>query len=561
MSDTPIKILLLEDNPDHVDLFISILELTSFHNAVVDNYDSLFVGLELLNKSPYDLVFIDLSLRDSVVTSTLGQLEKIKAVCPVIVITSLDDKQTLLDIIHKGADDCLPKSELNDFTLERIIHYNLDRAALYQKLTHSEASYKDLYHNSPIYHATFDLKTRKIINCNETLAKSLGWKFNHLIGMDVLDIYHADSLKEAEAIHTQLLTSGYDKVENKHLLLAQADGSSRDVLLNISIVNSSGAESDRCHATWVDTTARVRARKEILRLQGIQKQILDAIQDPICLKDLDSNIIACNQSFALLAGKDEEDIIGKNSYSVFPQQLCDEVLPIEEEVITSGVPSKNETWVTSPVSKQQVLLEITKTPLKNDDGTITGVVGYGHDITERHKLTEQLEHSAKHDSLTQLPNRYLFKELFLKEQQRSIRDNSVIAVLFIDLDGFKQINDTFGHDVGDEVLICASKRMKDAIREADIIARQGGDEFLAVLTNLSSPNDAIPLVGRIISTVNEAVVTSKGNSMNPVNISVSIGVTFYEKNGLNLKELLREADDAMYHAKAAGKNCYRIYKQ
>lgn len=556
MDSQQIRLLLLEDNPDHVDLFLANLEMTSFASAQVDSYESLSEGLSCLKKDPYDLVFIDLSLKDSVVVNTLGQLKNIAATCPVIVITSLDDKETLLDIIHKGADDCLPKSELSDFTLERIIHYNLDRSALKKQVVESEAAYKDLYHNSPIYHATFDLESRKIISCNETLASSIGWSSNDLIGMDVISLYHADSVEEAESIHSYLIES--EGIDNRHLLLVRKDGTARDVLLNISVVRGFTQKIKRCHATWVDTTERVKARAEVHSLQRRQSQILDSIQEPVWLKDLEGKFIACNKSFCLFVGEKEEDIVGKTSNDFFSNELCDVVLPLEKETGTTGKNTSTEAWVRTPASQDDVLLEITKTPLIEEDGSISGVVGYGYDITEHHQLTKQLEHAAEHDNLTQLPNRFLFTELFEQMVSSSDRHKFQIALLFIDLDGFKQINDTYGHEAGDQVLIAVSKRMREAIREEDLIARHGGDEFIAAITSLAHRNDATPLIQRILDRLQDGIpINTKGREV-CVNTTVSIGVAFYSPGGAEFEALLKDADEAMYEAKASGKNCFII---
>ena len=166
-----------------------------------------------------------------------------------------------------------------------------------------------------------------------------------------------------------------------------------------------------------------------------------------------------------------------------------------------------------------------------------------------------LKHIAHYDPLTRLPNRTLLADRMQQAMKHNIRRGSSIAVAFLDLDGFKEVNDAYGHSHGDTLLIHVAERIKHVLRASDTLARIGGDEFVAVLSDLTSPNDCEPLLERMLAAVTDPIMLNA----QPVQVSASIGVTIYPQDGVDAEQLLRHSDQAMYIAKQAGKNCYHIF--
>jgi diguanylate cyclase (GGDEF)-like protein len=183
------------------------------------------------------------------------------------------------------------------------------------------------------------------------------------------------------------------------------------------------------------------------------------------------------------------------------------------------------------------------------------LIGIHTDITERKQAEEKLERSAHYDVLTNVPNRVLLADLLSKAIMQCQRRNQLLAVAFLDLDGFKAVNDTHGHKVGDELLIAFSQRMKEALREGDTLARIGGDEFIAVMGDLEKSEDSTPVLERLLKTT----ITPFFLGDLVVRVSTSIGVAFYPHDGLDADQLMRHADQAMYDAKRAGKNRYHLF--
>ncbi|UQB41922.1 GGDEF domain-containing protein [Thiomicrospira microaerophila] len=169
---------------------------------------------------------------------------------------------------------------------------------------------------------------------------------------------------------------------------------------------------------------------------------------------------------------------------------------------------------------------------------------------------DKLENLAFRDSLTQLPNRALFYQQFNLELQKAKRNQFTLALLFIDLDRFKQVNDTLGHDIGDKLLVLVAARLNHALRQADLLARMGGDEFTVILNGHQTEASASKVAQHIINTLTPNYQIDQHD----INIGASIGIAFYPKDGSEMGTLMRLADTAMYQAKAAGRNTYRIYQ-
>jgi diguanylate cyclase (GGDEF)-like protein len=193
---------------------------------------------------------------------------------------------------------------------------------------------------------------------------------------------------------------------------------------------------------------------------------------------------------------------------------------------------------------------LTISSVRGQRGSLQGYVALFSDITPMHEHQKALERIAHYDPLTSLPNRVLLSDRLRQAIVKSQRYVQSVAVVFLDLDGFKAVNDTYGHDAGDELLVKLTEHMKNALREEDTLARIGGDEFVAILPNLASIHACEPILNRLLA----AASTPVHIAGETVCLSSSIGVSFYPQNAEDADQLLRQADQAMYSAKNAGKN-------
>ncbi|MCK5121739.1 MAG: diguanylate cyclase, partial [Methylococcales bacterium] len=300
----------------------------------------------------------------------------------------------------------------------------------------------------------------------------------------------------------------------------------------------------------VDITDRNEAEKS-LRLAAT---IYEYSAESMLITDARNTILAVNPAFTKMTGFSAEEAIGKTPSILssgqqdprFYKKMWDEI-------------NKTGTWDGELWNKHKnghlfaERLSINTIYTKN--GTISHRIGLFSDITEKKETDELIWRQANYDTLTKLPNRHMFYDRLDHEMLKSQRESLPMALLFIDLDHFKEINDTLGHDMGDILLTNVAHRITSCVREVDTVARLGGDEFTVILSELHELSSIERITGAILSSLSQPFSLNK----HPNYISASIGITLYPHDGTTLTELLKNADQAMYRAKDQGRNCFSYF--
>ncbi len=301
--------------------------------------------------------------------------------------------------------------------------------------------------------------------------------------------------------------------------------------------------------------SRTRAKDALKDAETKLKTILNTIPDLVWLKDVNGVYLACNPRFESFVGKKEHEIIGMTDYDFFDKELADFFRQHDLLAIQKGELNANEEVITFASDRHQETLETTKTPVYDHHGTLIGVLGIGHDITKRKRAESEIKNYANYDQLTQLPNRRLFHDRLEQEVKRAHREHYLIALLFIDLDRFKEVNDTLGHEVGDQLLVDAAARIKHSVRDYDTVARLGGDEFTVTLSELNNISDIGRIAQDIIDQLTEPFILDDRE----IYISASIGIAIYPDDALTVADLIKHADQTMYAAKNDGRSCFRFF--
>jgi diguanylate cyclase (GGDEF)-like protein/PAS domain S-box-containing protein len=321
-------------------------------------------------------------------------------------------------------------------------------------------------------------------------------------------------------------------------------------------------------AAIVMTGYLAHTQEELRRSKEFLHRVINSIPDPVFVKNQDLHWIVMNEAYSKFIGRPLEELLEKSDHDVFPKQEAD-ILQQQDRLVLE---QKQEQEHEGKVTRDGIIYHIaTKRSLHQDAAGNLFLVGVIRDITQRKfreddlkratvelarsnaelRLSqERLSYLANHDVLTGLPNRKCFYERMTQALDWAGSKRQILAVMFLDLDGFKQINDTLGHQVGDVLLQVVAKRLMGCLRASDTVARFGGDEFVVILPAIPGAQDAVRVANKILGTLSQGFVITGQKIL----VSTSIGISLYPHDGENVDRLLEQADIAMYHAKESGKN-------
>jgi len=280
--------------------------------------------------------------------------------------------------------------------------------------------------------------------------------------------------------------------------------------------------------------------------------VINAAPTPIFYKDAEGLYLGCNEAFEKYIGLKREQLIGKSVFELFDHDLAKVYFEADKALFDKKGTQIYEAKVAyADGSIHDVMFH--KAYFQASDAGIEGIVGSILDITERKKAENSLEQLALTDSLTGLDNRYSLMNNLENSLLRQKRENFRLAFLMLDLDGFKQINDSYGHPIGDALLIAVGKKLKALFRESDIIARVGGDEFSIILENIDSNESLIPLVNKVLLEFRKPFTIDS-----QLNIGISIGIAVSSTTGCSSEDIIHQADAALYQVKNNGKGNYHL---
>ena len=280
--------------------------------------------------------------------------------------------------------------------------------------------------------------------------------------------------------------------------------------------------------------------------------IVESSSDAIIGKSVEGVILSWNRAAERLFGYSATAMIGCPIAVLFP---CDDADEVRSFLERSGQGEHVECREIACIRQdgQRIYVSLTVSPIKNKAGAIIGAATIARDITERQRAEDRLRYLALHDPLTGLPNRFLFREHVTQTLAQARRHDQQMALLFIDLDRFKEINDSLGHQTGDRLLQAIASRLWRCLRAGDTVARLGGDEFVVSLPDITDSSDATTIAQKILETLREPFHIGS----HALNVSGSIGIGIYPADGQDMETLLHAADAAMYRAKKKGRGNYQ----
>jgi diguanylate cyclase (GGDEF)-like protein/PAS domain S-box-containing protein len=301
---------------------------------------------------------------------------------------------------------------------------------------------------------------------------------------------------------------------------------------------------------------RSRADQAFKESEKMLSDILENVTSYIYMKDTQGCYMFANRLLRDRFDAPMEEIVGYDDYKFYDAETAASIRKDDLRVLKKGETLQSEETNTNLLTGVTNVFLTVKLPLRREDGSIYALCGISTDITERKDAESHLSHMAQYDALTHLPNRALFDDRLKQAIAAAQRNKARLALMFIDLDRFKPVNDTYGHGVGDLLLREAAARIQNCLRDSDTAARIGGDEFVTLLPAIETETDASKVGEKILHALNRPFELAGHN----LKISSSIGVAVYPQHGKEEKRLIKSADIAMYHAKKAGRNNVKIYQ-
>lgn len=424
-----------------------------------------------------------------------------------------------------------------------------ERKRLEAQLTATLAEVQDLYDNAPCGYHSLDSEGR-FLHVNATELAWFECSREEVVGkLRVTDFFTEEGREQFRRYFPIMMSIGH--VEGLEFDLVSRSGAVRRVSMNATAVKDSSGQFLRSRSVFFDITELKRARDQVEHLTATQQAMLN--NELIGIATLrDRKIVWKNQAMNRIFGYHNDELIG----------LPMRALHVDDETyLAEGVAAYPVLEAGGRYRRQLRMVKRDGSPIWVDANGVMLSPQSGEtlwmlaDITSIKNAQAEVEHLAFHDGLTGLPNRLLFADRLKQSLARAKRHEGELAVCYLDLDGFKQVNDHHGHSAGDDLLRVVAQRIQGNLRAGDTVSRMGGDEFVILMTHFTSSEDCQAVLSRIAVEVSAPAYLSNGVT---VSVSASTGVALYPQHGETSEELMNRADSAMYEAKRAGKNQVRI---
>jgi diguanylate cyclase (GGDEF)-like protein/PAS domain S-box-containing protein len=554
------QILVVEDSPVYRQLLVSHLQEWSFPFTIAKNGTEAWT---LLQRSDCPrLILLDWVLPDIDGVELCRRIRLAgsgNSYSYIILLTGKDGKKNMLEAMQAGADDYLVKPfdqmELKARLLvgKRIISLNEELVSARESMRY--ATEKQLHLRSAALEAAANGivitdRNGAIVWANHAFTTMTGYSKEEILGQNHRLLKSGEQPESYYANLWSTISSG--KVWQGEIVNRRKDGTTYTEEMTITPVTQNlGSTTDTYFiAIKQDITERKKSEEELQRLASI----VEFSEDAIIGKNLDGAITSWNRGAEKIYGYTRGEVVGRDLSFLLPPERQAEIQAIMERVLSGHPVECLETQrLTKTGSAIDVSLSVS--PIKDASGHIAGASAIARDITQRKAAEKQIQFLAYYDALTGLPNRTLLRDRLSSALASARRRKDKVALLFLDLDRFKDINDSLGHSVGDLVLKQVAERLKKWAREQDTIARVGGDEFLIVLTAVKEVADAAVAAERIRNAMTAEFVI-QGHSLG---ISCSIGISIFPEHGADSETMIKDADAAMYCAKESGRNNFRFF--
>jgi diguanylate cyclase (GGDEF)-like protein/PAS domain S-box-containing protein len=396
----------------------------------------------------------------------------------------------------------------------------------------------------------------RFLHVNRWLCELLGYTREELLGMSVKQISHPDDKNITDEARARLRAGLINSFQMEKRYVRK-DGSVVWVGLTISVKRTPSGEPLHDIAMVEDVSARKQAEEALRQSEARFRSLIDLSSDWYWEQDDQYRLTFMSSRVGEKTGLDPSAYLGRKRWDQPALNLTEADWDKHRAQLDRRERFQDFEMQRPGADSRSVWLSLSGEPVFDADGVFKGYRGVGSDVTARKQSEERIQYLATHDGLTGLPNRIMFSQLLNLEIASARRHERKFAVLFIDLDRFKEINDSLGHEAGDQLLREISARLKSTLRASDVVARLGGDEFVVLLQEVGDRSEVAAVARKILS----AVIKPMMISGQECRVTASVGIAMFPENAQDELSLMKHADIAMYLAKEEGKNNFQFYTE
>jgi diguanylate cyclase (GGDEF)-like protein/PAS domain S-box-containing protein len=421
-----------------------------------------------------------------------------------------------------------------------------------ERLLHeSEQRFAKIFHASPVPIVISVPEDGRYLEVNEAWSNFFGYPMDAVAGRTSLELGIWTAEADRAEFASKLASEG--RVRNFEYRMRKHSGELADVLVSTETIDLAGEE--RLLTSVMDITDLKRVERQLQASERRFRDFAEAAGEYVWETDVDGRYTYVSRRVEQVLGYPREEMYGRRPTEFMPPGEVEQIQSVLGEAIAKGEPFRNVELRSLTRAGSLVWQLVSGVPIRDEMGLVRGYRGTAMEITERKQAERRIEELATRDPLTGLPNRLLLADRLGQGLLSAQRAGDMLGVLFVDLDHFKNINDTLGHQAGDLLLKEVARRLGGVVRKGDTLSRQGGDEFVVVLEGLKTPDDA----GQVAQKVLNSLAQPCEIEGHRIVTSGSVGIAVYPSDGADAATLMRHADTAMYAAKSSGRKNYQFF--
>ena len=562
VSNPPTGVLLVEDDPGDAKLIQEALAGSAVSAFQVEWVTQLGAAIVRLGKAAIDVILLDLTLPDGQGIAAFEQILEAAPGALILVLSGASDGELARQAVQRGAHDYFSKACIDARWLPHALRYVMERKASQDALRDSEERFRAMSDASPLGIFVSDAQG-DCVYTNAAYHKISGLNFEQAMGTKWSMAIHPDDRQ-------RIVVEWRDAVRSQEPFQTEVRFLRDDGSLVWTRLNASAMRDGRTLRGRVQTVEDITGRRATeLELQQAKNALfeekeraqvtLNSIGDAVLSTDIVGNVTYLNPVAEKMTGWSGDEAQGRQFSAVL--RIIDGNTreaasnPAQRAIAENGIVGLPADSILIRRDGFECAIEDSTAPIHTRDGQVSGAVIVFHDVSESRAMAQKMSHLAQHDFLTGLPNRLLLTERLSRAIGLAQRHHKQVAVLFLDLDYFKNINDSLGHMIGDQLLQSVAARLVKCVRSTDTVCRRGGDEFVILLAEIDRQQDAAQVAEKLLS----ALIVPHHVDGHELHVTLSIGISIYPDDGVNADDVMQKADAAMYCAKTNGRNNYQFF--